>query len=61
MHAYLVARHFGTNLRSVRRLADYSQEELGLPVDCSSLGLRNGRTRQRLLGGRGIRMEEGVP
>jgi transcriptional regulator with XRE-family HTH domain len=26
----LVARHFGTNLRSARRLADYSQQELGL-------------------------------
>ncbi len=30
MHPYLVARHFGTNLRSARRLAEYSQEELGL-------------------------------
>jgi transcriptional regulator with XRE-family HTH domain len=26
----LVARRFGTNLRSARRLADYSQQELGL-------------------------------
>jgi transcriptional regulator with XRE-family HTH domain len=30
MDSRLVARHFGTNLRSARRLADYSQEELGL-------------------------------
>jgi transcriptional regulator with XRE-family HTH domain len=30
MDSRLVARRFGTNLRSARRLADYSQEELGL-------------------------------
>jgi transcriptional regulator with XRE-family HTH domain len=30
MDSHLVARRFGTNLRSARRLADYSQEELGL-------------------------------
>lgn len=30
MDSRLVARRFGTNLRSARRIADYSQEELGL-------------------------------
>jgi transcriptional regulator with XRE-family HTH domain len=30
MDSRLVARHFGRNLRSARRLADYSQQELGL-------------------------------
>jgi transcriptional regulator with XRE-family HTH domain len=30
MHSRLIAQHFGTNLRGARRLANYSQEELGL-------------------------------
>jgi transcriptional regulator with XRE-family HTH domain len=30
MDSYVVARHFGTNLRRARRLAAVSQEQLGL-------------------------------